>query len=143
MTHGGDWGGATFWLFIAACVLAGTWEKNRRESERHKTLRLIIEKSGNVDESKLKELFESSSLSGPRHAAGDGYRALRIIGTIVMSIGGGLAVFFAIMGYTAAVDGKTMYTGLSAACAIAFVGMAMFLSSRYAPRPPDQGNGKP
>jgi hypothetical protein len=141
MAHGADWGGAAFWLFIGACVIAGAWERNRRETERHKTLRLLVEKTGNLDEAKLKELFSSSRISGFEHAPGSGYRALRIMGTLIMSIGAALAVFFTIMGYTAAVEQKSMHIGLSAACAIVFVGMAMFLSSRYAARPPDPGNG--
>jgi hypothetical protein len=63
------------------------------------------------------------------------------MGTIISSIGAALAACFAILGYTGAADRTIMHIGIAVGCAIALVGMAMFLSSRYAARPPDQGNG--
>lgn len=142
MGHG-DWGAFAFWLFIGAIVVSSAWERNRRNAEKHQTLRLIIEKTGRVDEAKLKELFSSSNSDWATPTPGSGYRALRILGTIVMSIGAALAVFFAIMGYAEVITGNSTVIGVSAACAVAMMGLAFFLSSRYAMRLPDQGNGPP
>jgi hypothetical protein len=98
MTHGTDWGGAAFWIFIAAIVVAGTWEKIRRNAEKHATLRTIIEKTGTVDEEKLKELFSARSFDSEPSTAGAGYRMLRIWGIVVMGIAGGSAVLFTVVG---------------------------------------------
>ena len=51
-------GAAAFWIALAAVLVAGGWWKSRSEAQKHETIRRIIEKTGQVDESKLKELFE-------------------------------------------------------------------------------------
>lgn len=51
-------GSAAFWIMIAAIVVAGDWLRARREALKHETLRLIIEKTGHVDEAQLKALFQ-------------------------------------------------------------------------------------
>lgn len=139
--HGGtDWGGFAFWLFIAACVLAGTWEKIRRNAEKHETLRIIIEKTGTVDEAKLKELFNSSA-SGDGSTPGESYRGLRIAGVIVMGVAAGMAVLFLVVGRFGEMSHRAYVGSLAISLAIAFLGMALFFSSRYAQRPPDRGDG--
>jgi hypothetical protein len=57
--------GAAFWIFIAVVVWASTWEKARRNAEKHETLRRIIEKTGTIDEAKLKELFAPPPVRSP------------------------------------------------------------------------------
>jgi hypothetical protein len=145
MDHGHlDIGGAAFWIFIAVVVWASVWEKARRNAEKHETLRRIIEKTGVVDEVKLKELFAPPPASDAWKAPpGSGGRALRIVGSIVMGIGAALAIFSAIMrqfGPATGLHGATI--GLSMGVAVAFVGLAIFLSSRYAAPPPGGGNGR-
>jgi hypothetical protein len=56
--------------------------------------RRIIEKTGTVDEAKLKELFNPAAPDWMTGAPGAGYRALRIAGTIVLWITAGLVTFF-------------------------------------------------
>jgi hypothetical protein len=80
-----------FWIVIAAFVVAGAWTKVRREAEKHETLRRIVEKTGSIDETKLKELFSEPSPEPTK--PGTGYRVLRITGTIVMFLGGLPALF--------------------------------------------------
>ena len=83
--------GTGFWIFIAAIVVAGMWKDARQKAELHETLRRIVEKTGTVDEVKLKELFtEASEESTP----GYGYRAARVTGTIAMFVGAAIATFF-------------------------------------------------
>ena len=49
--------GSGFWIFMAAIVVAGIWKEQREKAEKHETLRRIVEKTGTLDEAKLKELF--------------------------------------------------------------------------------------
>jgi uncharacterized membrane protein len=148
-SHGNwDLGGAAFWIFIAVAVAVSAWEKARRNAEKHETLRRIIEKTGVVDEAKLKELFATQPASDwwrtPASPPGGGYRALRIIGTIVMGLGAALAVMAVLIrqfGPASAQPGSGIALSMSAA--IAFLGLAIFFASRYASPPPrDQGNGR-
>ena len=141
--YGGVWSGAIFWLFIAAIVLAGTWEKIRRNAERHETLRRIIEKTGTVDEAKLKEVFNAPSRDWGSLAPGAGYRALRIAGIIVMSVAAGLAVLFLSLGQTSAIPPVAQVIGLSVAGGVAMLGIGLFFSSRFAEPPPDRKDGPP
>lgn len=142
MTHGTDWGGAAFWIFIAAVAVAGTWEKIRKNAEKHATLRTIIEKTGTVDEAKIKELFSQPANDWLKSTPGDGYRALRVGGTIIMGIGAALAIFFLVMGQFSVISSHASTIGASIAAAVVFVGMAFFFSSRYAQPPPDRGDGR-
>jgi hypothetical protein len=149
MDHGHwDLGGAAFWIFIAVAVAASAWEKARRNAEKHETLRRIIEKTGMVDEARLTELFAPPPVSDwwrtPPALPGSGYRALRIIGTIVMGCGAALAVMAVLirqLGPPSAQPGSGIALSMSAA--IAFLGLAIFLASRYASPPTrDQENGR-
>jgi len=139
-----DIGGAAFWLFIAVAVWASAWEKARRNAEKHETLRRIIEKTGVVDEAKVKELFAPPPASASWESPpGSASRALRIMGCIIMGIGVALAIFSGIMmqfGGSNSQHGPTI--AMAMAFAIAFVGLAIFFSSRYASAPRGQGNGR-
>lgn len=143
-----DLGGAAFWIFIAVIVAASAWERTRRNAEKHETLRRIIEKTGVIDETKLKELFAPPPAVDwwrvPSAPAGGGYRALRIIGTIVMGIGAALAVMAVLMRIFGPASAQTgAGIALPMAAAIAFLGLAIFLASRYASPPPrDQEHGR-
>ncbi len=89
---GFDAGALGFWLFIAAIVAIGIWADSRKNSEKHETLRRIMEKTGVVDEVKMRELFKPAASNGwSVNPSGDGYRALRVTGTIVIFIAVGIA----------------------------------------------------
>lgn len=140
--RGADWGGVAFWLFIAAMVVAGTWEKIRKNAEKHETLRRIIEKTGTVDEARLKELFSAPATSDwTSSPSGSGYRALRIGGLIVMGVGGAVALACLLMGQFQVMPRVDSVRGGSIGGAIAFIGLALFFSSRYAEPPSGRGNG--
>lgn len=146
----GDLGALGFWIFIASMIVAGIWSSSRREAEKHETLRRIVEKTGVIDEAKLKELF--SPAKDGKSSAGGGYRALRITGTIVMFIGAVPAIFG-----TVALIVRTMgplsESGLPppafvlgalliSAC-IVVLGAGVFFSSRFAEPPPDSRTEPP
>jgi len=137
----GDWGAATFWLFIAAAAVAGTWEKARRNSEKHETMRRIIEKTGSIDEAKLKELFNARGTDWSGGAPGDGYRALRVVGTLLMGIAAGLAVVFLILGQTDVIPRTASIIGMSVAGGVVMVGLGFFFSSRFAEPPVNRRDG--
>jgi hypothetical protein len=139
--RGTDWGGFAFWMFIAACVVAGAWEKIRKNAEKHETLRTIIQKTGTVDEAKLKELFSAPTSDWSSEKPGDGYRALRVIGLIIMGIGGAAMLAFAGMGQFNVMEQDDSTRGVIISLAGTFVGLAIFWSSRYAEPPPGPRNG--
>jgi len=127
-----DFGALGFWIFIGAIVVAGIWEKSRREAERHETLRRIVEKTGEIDEAKLKELF--STEPAEQSKPGGGYRALRITGTIIMFLGAGLALVFATLGLV--MGEREAFGALAIAACTTLVGWGVFYSSRFAEPPP-------
>jgi hypothetical protein len=135
--------GSGFWIFIAAIVVAGIWKETREKAEKHETLRRIVEKTGTLDEAKLKELF--SEPASKESKPGSGYRAARVAGTIVLFAGGAMATFILIALALAKVFGATRLlddiTGLTAmlgiSAGIAMLGVGIFLSSRFC-EPPER-----
>jgi hypothetical protein len=146
--YGINFGALAFWGAIAAIVIATSLFNARRETEKHETLRRIIEKTGQIDEARLKELFSPSpgpfaGLSCPRGKPGGGYRGLRVAGTLVMFIGAGLAAFFLIVAKAAAVRMDIALIGLASASVIAIVGVGLFFASRFAEPPPNKSSDQP
>ena len=127
----GVFGALGFWLFVAALVVGGMWKESRQQAEKHETLRRIVEKTGVIDEAKLKDLFSPAEESNP----GVSYRGLRIAGTIIMFAGAGMALFFLIPTLIGSpID--WWYGGLAIAAGISLLGLGVFFSSRFAEPPP-------
>jgi hypothetical protein len=137
-----DFGAFGFWIFIASIIVAGIWAKSRGQAEKHETLRRIVEKTGTIDEAKLKELF--SEPPGDESKPGYGYRVARVIGTIAMFIGAGIATFATIavgLGKAFAVtemfhDRGGWIAAFAISAAIALLGLGIFFSSRFCEPPP-------
>ena len=127
-----DFGALGFWMFVAALVVAGIWKEARQQAEKHETLRRLVEKTGTIDEARLKELF--SAAPGEETRPGGGYRALRIIGTILMFLAPGLAIIFVTIGIM--FGDRQAFAALAIAAATALVGLGVFFSSRFAEPPP-------
>jgi hypothetical protein len=137
-----DFGALGFWIFIAAIIVASTWAKSRKDAERHETLRRIVEKTGTIDEEKLKDLFTAppSEESKP----GYGYRVARVVGTIVLFFGAGIATLVLIaVGLGNAFGATGMFNdisgwiaGFAVSAGIAILGLGIFLSSRFCEPPP-------
>ena len=152
MDHSGQywnwgWGQAAFWLLIAAEAVSGLWEKSRRNAEKHETMRRIIEKTGTVDEARLKELFNASSPDWMTNMMtskpGDSYRGLQVAGTIVLSVAAGVALLFLILGQAGVIPQKAEIIGIAAAAVPAMVGIGLFFSTRFVERPPGTNTQPP
>jgi hypothetical protein len=138
-----DVGALGFWLFVAALLVGGIWADSRKKAERHETLRRIVEKTGTIDEAKLRELFEEET---DETKPGYAYRGLRIVGTIVMFVAAALATFIVIAATLAKLFGPVamladihtaliMFLSVSAALGVA--GLGLFFSARFATPPPN------
>jgi len=126
-----------FWTTVAIIVVASHWFRTRREALKHETLRQIVEKTGRLEELQLKTLLESATPGWLREPGpGSGYRMLRVLGTIVISVALGLTVFFSILWLTGTVPAGTALVGFASACLIAMIGAGIFFSSRFLPAPP-------
>jgi len=134
-----DVGAFGFWMFIAAVVVAGTWSSARKSAEKHETLRRIVEKTGSIDEAKLKELFKEDS---EETKPGEVYRGLRIGGMIIMFVGAGMALSFLILVLLGNAIGW-WFGGLAVSAGIAMLGLGVFISSRFAELPPGSRNDPP
>lgn len=145
---GPAWG---FWIFLAAIIVVSTWAKSRRESEKHQTLRQIVERTGTLDEARMKELFKTDPVEQSK--PGSGYRALRVSGTIIMFIGIGLLTFFLGFAALALIFGDTgtmaprdragMLAAFASCAGITMFGYGLFYSSRFAEPPPTDRNEPP
>ena len=140
-------GAAAFWIALAAVLIAGGWFRTRREAQRHETLRRIVEKTGQVDEERLRELigpkppFDWAAWHAWRRAdaaanAGVGYIVLRVFGTILMFVAVGVAVFSWIYLATGAGLEQTGYRVLAASSVVGILGIGLFFASRFAEPPP-------
>jgi hypothetical protein len=139
-------GAAAFWLFIAAVVAISSWEKTRRNAEKHETLRRMMDKTGAIDEARLKDLFAAPPPSPwvPKPPeAGSGYRFLLVAGTILMFTAGGLIAFFLILENTGAVGHDSAMIGLASTTIVALLGAGMFVSARFVRPPPNGYRGEP
>jgi hypothetical protein len=135
-------GPAAFWMMVAAIVIAGDWFRVRKETLRHETLRQIIERTGQIEDAQLKALIQSPT-PGWLHQPppGAGFRMLRVIGTIVMSVALGLTVLFSILWLSSPARHDNAMIGFACASLIAVVGMGFFFASRFLPAPPQSDRG--
>lgn len=166
-------GAAAFWIALAAVLVAGGWWKSRSEAQKHETIRRIVEKTGQVDEVKLKELFEPPVPGWVRERIeiikeiaktqpmsdskirellqpppspwdgskpGDGYRGLRVGGTIIVFLGLGIAVACGVLYLTLGLtpeDAGEAAAFLAIGSVLVVLGAGMFYASRFAAQPPD------
>jgi hypothetical protein len=134
-------GSAAFWIMIAAIVIAGDWLRARREALKHETLRQIIEKTGHIDEAQLKALFPPTPGWLREPALGAGYRTLRVLGTIVISVALGLTVFFSILWLSSPARHDRAIIGFACTSVIALTGVGVFFASRFLPAPSRSDRG--
>jgi hypothetical protein len=136
-------GGLGIWLFLAALVIAGAWKKIRRDAEKHETLRRIVEKTGMVDEAKLKQVFRPAELQVPVPTTpGAGYRILRVLGTLIMGVAAALISALLVGALLGMADwaNKGYRSGFVIATGIGVFGLGVFMAARFA-TPPERGNG--
>jgi hypothetical protein len=142
-------GAAGFWIALAAVLVSGGWFRSRSEEMKHETIRRIVEKSGEVDEAQLKALFQPPVQHWPNPwlrepVPGGGYRALRILGTLGIFAAGALGAFAGIMLGFGMGSGRGLEAliALAIAAAIGVLGIGLFFSSRFLPKPLPEGSGR-
>ena len=135
-------GAVAFWIALAAVLVAGAWAKTRREALRHETMRKLIEKNGTIDEAQVRALFYPPTPPLPPGATpwwalprppGDGYTALRVFGTIAISVAIGLVVFFTPLWFSAGEEDAIVGVGIGVV-ALA-LGIGLFLASQFTEPP--------
>jgi hypothetical protein len=137
-------GVVAFWIALAAVLIAGGWAKTRTEAQKHETLRKLIEKGGAVDEAQIRALFYPPVPAGtpwwirPR-AKGDGYRALRVVGTIGICLALGLLVFFTPL-WLRGIE-EDAIVGVAIGAIILALGAGLFIASRFLEKPVVDGAG--
>jgi len=132
-------GWAAFWIALAAVIISGRWLKARREAMKYDTIVRLAEKTGRIDEEQFKLLFPPPGPLPPHWfappPAGQGRMVLRVFGTILMSVGAGLAVLAAV-GTWILSDGRFVQPSVGAlgtAIVLAFLGAGLFMAGRFAP----------
>jgi hypothetical protein len=131
-----------FWLFLAVIVIAGALKKMNGDKLKHETMRLLIEKNQKLDELQLKELINPTPLPSPewiigRSTPGDAYRGARVAGTILIFIALGLFIA-CISRVVVGVHDKSTLDLWAGVVVLAMLGIGLFVSSRFLPRPSDE-----
>jgi Flp pilus assembly protein TadB len=88
-------GAFSFWLFIAAIVVAGIWSDAREKQARQQTIRDLLNKSDSLDEAavqKLVAVIEGDS----KRSARSSKQGLEMAYKIMLPVAGGL-VFLGLM----------------------------------------------
>lgn len=132
-------GVVAFWIALAAVLIAGGWANTRREAEKHETLRRLIDKGGAVDEAQIRALFYPPPPVGVPWwvrvpVPGQGYRTLRVTGTIAMCVAMGLILFFTPVWLLMQGEEDAMVGVAIGVLTFAF-GIGFFLAARFAQQP--------
>ena len=140
-----DLGAAAFWIFLAAIIIAGIWRKKHVEAMRHETVRFLIEKNQKLDEAQLAQLINpppppSPEWLSPQHTLGDGWRVLRVFGTILIFIALGLLFADSWRGMVLGIDDKSVLAIATAIPLVAMLGIGLLVASRFVTRPPKSEN---
>ena len=112
---------------------------------RHETLRFLIEKNQKLDETQIRELLNPSPpewmvYKHQLHAPGDGYKALRIIGTILLFLALGFAIVGLGRGVLFGLYDRDVVGLMTVVPILVMVGIGLFVASRFVTQPPLAGN---
>jgi hypothetical protein len=125
-----------FWICLAAVIIVGALNSRRTVELRHETLRAMLEKGEKLDESVLQTLLKPNdpykSMSGK---PGDGYRAMRVIGTLLLFLAPGLALLLILVGYSQG-NQTPQIVGIGVGSLVALIGTGLHFASRYMDPPP-------
>ncbi len=137
-------GVAAFWIALAAVIISGHWFRSRREAMKQETIRHVVEKTGRLDEAQLKELFPPPSALPPHWfrapEPGEGYRTMRVFGTLALFVALGLAICFSILYFGAPHWGQVdTAIGFGVASVVALLGAGLFVASRFVEKPLPKG----
>jgi hypothetical protein len=144
-----DLGIVAFWFFVAAAVVGSMWRKKHSEAMRHETIRMLIEKGHKIDEEQLNKILNPvqtpssewlMGLTAPKDRRGDFYRALRVTGTILLFAALGLGLMALWRGLFLGFHDKDVMDIGMAVPMVAVLGIGLFFSSRFVPKPPSDIN---
>ena len=107
-----------FWGFVAAMVVAGTWDGVKKRDAQHETLRRMIESGKPVDEGLMKRLM----IGEPKRPDRD----LAVSTIIMLSIAAGLVVF---AGLTSGSIGQASAILMGVAALVAGIGVGLGLAA--------------
>lgn len=135
-------GAAAFWISIAAFFIAMGYFKSRADDRKQQTLLRLLERTGQLDDAQVKLLFPPPTVHPlpPHHPwlrqtpPGAHRRAMRIFGTIVLSIAAGLAIFFTIYARFGTPQMQlNAVAGYATAALIACFGIGLFVAGLFLP----------
>lgn len=145
-------GAAAFWIALAAVLIANGWNATRRAADKQQTLLRLVEKTGQIDEEQLKLIFPPpqpsawTHLQPPSKPPGDGYHdgriAMKVVGTILLSIAAGLLILFTIVAiFSSGPVPDEGFLAFGVVGLIAALGTGFFIGARfiYPARTPGDG----
>jgi len=131
---------AAFWIAVAAFIVVGALNSRRAYELKHETIRLLLEKDEKIDESILRELM-TSSLRYRAPPPGQGYRAMRIVGTLLLFLAPGLTLLIVLTSHFRADStgvAAAEAAGIAVGIMLALIAVGLHVACRFVPRPPDQ-----
>lgn len=130
---------AAFWLAVAAFVIVGALNARRGYELKIETIRMMMEKGQKIDDALLRELLTPPKWHTPAaRPVGDGYRVMRVFGTLLLFLAPGLALLLGVSG--AYSHQPTLEAaGVAAGALLALLGIGLFVASRFVPRPLAEG----
>jgi len=113
-----------FWMFIAAVVVAGVWDKVRKREAQHETIRKLLESGQKIDEAVVDKLL---ALGDEKNNRID--EDLRVTGLWLLPVSAGFVVFAFFMQQVAEVLGPIL---LGIAGLVGAIGIGALISARIA-----------
>lgn len=87
ITTGAGLGALGFWLFVAAIIVVGVWDKIRKRDAQHETLRRVIESGQPIDEVLTDKLLQITGGSDQLE------RDMMVAGVIMLALAPALVLF--------------------------------------------------
>jgi hypothetical protein len=138
---------AAFWIALAIVLVANSWRSRHIEAIRHETIRLLIQKHEELDPEQIKNLLYPPHPPLPpghpwaKRRSGEGYRVLRVFGTIAMIAAVGIGAMVAGIAMAKGVDARS--AGIGVGLFVFLLGFGLFFASRHMPRPGEDDDGHP
>lgn len=123
---GAGLGALAFWLFIAAAVVASTWDGIRKREAQHETIRRVIESGKDLDKETMDRLL---SLTGGGNQRYD--RDFKITALWILPVAAGMALFALILGSQ---EPDALYVLLGVSAFLASLGLGFLLCAKIAGR---------
>ena len=119
-----------FFTFLALCVIVSMRKRRAIEAMRHETIRKMMESSQALDSATIRMVLN------PLHQAKPGtwHLIMRVVGTILLFIAGGLECMFLWFGFVGKFSGILTWIGIP--FLVAMIGAGILYASRFIPPPP-------